>query len=134
MTMLQINVTHLVDGEPSDLQQYSDSINNSGLSNIGEFTWNNARRAARKASLVKSEDQDTLRDWIYELGGWTGDEVDAMSDVDTNALLLQFIAGDIQEMHAHDDYEDYVSAQQEGTTSSHLWRADDGQWFFDVSN
>lgn len=129
--MHSINVTHLVSNSDT-LTQYSDSVYNSGLQNTGEVTWRNARRAATDEPLVGPEHQETLRNWLYGLGGWTSDEIDAMTDTETNALLLQFIAGDIQEMQRHDDPTDYAAAQQDGQASPYLWCDDEGKWFFDI--
>lgn len=142
--MFELDVTHLID---LDCSQFSDSIHNSGLENIGQVTWRNAvahvaELEADGAPLVAPEHQDELRDWIRSTGGWDADEIAAMSDTETSALLLQYIAGDIKEMESFGDYEAYQQACEDGQCSGSLWRATDAdgpepgaltdRWFYTV--
>jgi hypothetical protein len=106
---------------------FSDSIANSGLQNIGQVTWRNAVENATDTPLVKPEQQDELRDWIREFGAWDDEEIAAMTDEETNALLLQFIAGDYQELQSYDSFEEY--SEQAG---GRLYPGDDGRWYFYV--
>lgn len=93
---MEINVTAIM--TEHTLSDYSDSIARSGRQDIGRVTWRNACEAieALDTPLVPSEGQDDLRSWIREFGAWDSSEIAAMSDVETQALLLQFIAGDGQ--------------------------------------
>ena len=127
---MEIDVTKYV--HDYDCSQFSDSIANSGLQNIGEITWRNACAEAGENPLVASEQQDELRDWIREFGAWTSEEIANMSDQETNALLLQFIAGDIREMEDHfPDLESYEQACQDGITSGRLYPDEREQkWYF----
>jgi hypothetical protein len=130
----EIDVTHLFD---TDCSRYSDSIFNSGLQNIGQITWRNACEDAADEPLVTPEQQDDLRDWIREFGAWDSEEIAAMSDVETNALLLQFIAGDIQELEDLDLVDDDEARQEacdDGTIGGRLSKCDDGRWFYSVGN
>ena len=128
---MEINVTHIM---ARDLSDYSDSIANSGLQNIGQITWRNACEACEAMStpLVPYEEQDTLRDWIREFGAWDDAEIAEMTDVETNALLLQFIAGEGQ---------GYIRAEDEGRLGEwleqeggRLYRDETGEWYFYVGN
>lgn len=129
--MIQIDVTHLVS---EDCSQWSDSVFNSGRDDIGAVTWRRACETAADAPLVGPEGQDELRRWIREFGAWDREEIAAMTDTETNALLLQFVAGDIQEMERFETPEAYRAAQEAGQASSYLWRDDSGRWFFDITN
>ena len=130
---MEIDVTHLVD---EDCRQFSDSIHNSGLQNIGQVTWRNACEHAEDNPLVKAEDQDELRDWIREFGAWTDDDIKAMSDDETNALLLQFIASAIQEMEDYDSHEDYKIACENGECNGELYYGEETNgiltWFYNI--
>lgn len=101
---MEVDVTHLWK-QGSRLRRFSDSIAQSGRQDIGKITWTAAQEEARVRPLVKAEDQDTLRDWIREFGAWDDAEVSTMSDMDTNALLIQFVAGDCLEYLEHHDPE-----------------------------
>jgi hypothetical protein len=135
---MEIDVTEYV-GE-QDCAQYSDSIANSGLQNIGEITWRNACEQATRAPLVGADKQDALRDWIRDFGAWDTEELAAMSDAETNALLLQFIAGDIREMEAFETHEAYQKASEGGSCSGRLFKGDIegdpsfGRWYFYVGS
>jgi hypothetical protein len=59
--------------------------------------------------------------------------LEANGGLEANAILLQFIAGDIQEMEdCFDSYEEYREAQEQGTASGYLYRTDDDRWIFDL--
>lgn len=127
---MEINVTALMNDH--DLSSYSDSIANSGLQNIGQITWRNAVEAceAMETPLVPKEGQDDLRDWIADFGAWSREEIAEMSDVETCALLLQFIAGDGQAYL--DAEEDGRLAEYEENEGGRLYKGDDGEWYFYV--
>ena len=127
---MEINVTRIMNDH--DLTEYSNSVHSSGLSNIGQITWRNAVEAceALDSPLVPSKGQDDLRSWIGEFGAWDSDEIKAMSDVETCALLLQFIAS------AGQEYED---AEERGELAEYLenqggslYKGDDSEWYFYV--
>ena len=99
---MEVKITHLMD---LDCCQFSDSIANSGLDNIGKITWDKAMSYAEDP-LVTPEQQTDLRDWIAEFGAWTRDEIRDMSDNETNALLLQFVAGEIRERESAENHGD----------------------------
>ncbi len=133
---MEINVTRIM--EDHDLESYSDSVFNSGLSNIGQVTWRNACQAIEDLDepLVTEAQQDDLRDWIGDFGAWSSEEIAAMSDVETQALLLQFVAGDGQAyLRAEED--DRVEEYQE-SEGGRLYKCDVeglpefGEWFFYV--
>ena len=124
---MEINVTFIRDEEPA---QFSDSIYGSGLSNIGAITWRNACAFAEDHPLVTPEQQADLRDWILEFGAWDAEEVAAMTDEETNALLLQFVAGDHQQRE--DARERGELESWEENCGGRLYEGGDGQLYFYV--
>lgn len=130
----EIDVTHLV--TDADCSEFSASVAERGK-NAGPETWANALEFAKEKPLAKPENQSDLRDWIREFGAWDDEEIAAMSDEETNALLLQFVAGDIREMEAFDSPEEYQAAQEAGTCSGYLYhdvQATPPRWLFYVGN
>lgn len=129
---MEIDVTAIIEGH--ELTDYSDSIANSGLQNIGQITWRNAVNAcaAMDDPLVTSEQQSELREWIADFGAWSRQEIEEMSDNDTCALLLQFIASEGQrylEAEEEDRLDDYMESE-----GGNLYRGDDERFYFLVSS
>ena len=140
--MLELNVTTLVN--EVDCADFASSIAESGNKDIGKVTWENALSYVSDEPLVTGDDVDTVRDWLRGFGAWTGEELDAMSDREINAMLLQFVAGDIREMerfidgHEPDDtedsYEAFLAASEAGTVGGRLFRSTSDDWFFTVGD
>ena len=126
---MEINVTRIMN--ETELTDFSDSIFNSGLDNIGQITWRNACAEMKSDPLVTTAEQlSDLADWIADFGAWSDEEIQGMSDAELNALLLQFVAGEgqrYQEAEENDDLDSYL--ENEG---GNLWRDDNGQWWFYV--
>jgi len=101
---VEIDISHL---ENEDCSQFSDSIANSGLQNIGQITWRNACEHAAEKPLCPADKQSELRSWLAEFGAWSREEIAAMPDTETNALLLQFVAQDLQEYLEHEGTDDF---------------------------
>ena len=89
---MELNITHMVN---EHLEAYSNSVAKSGLEDIGRVTWSNALEC--DLNFVTSENRDDLRDHIREFGAWSTEEIDAWTDNELNALVVQFISGDLQE-------------------------------------
>jgi hypothetical protein len=131
--MMEINVTEYV--EDIDCEQFSSSIAESGLENIGRITWRNACHHVACEGLVapdKESAQGELRAWLADFGAWSRAEIADMSDRETNALLLQFVAGAVRELERYDSYDEYLAACENGQVGHELYRGDDGQWYFYV--
>lgn len=126
-----IDVTYLV--TDYDCSLFASSVYESGRENIGQITWTNAMQHVAVESLVTAADQDELREWLAGFGAWDREEVYAMSDQETNALLLQFIAGTIRAMERYDSYDEYMTQVEAGCEPGNLWRNEDGTWAFDTA-
>jgi hypothetical protein len=124
---MELKVTSIVN---EDCSQFSDSVYESGRSDIGKVTWENAVAYCQESPLTN--DIDALVGYIGEFGAWTTEELEAMSLTELNALLLQFVASSVREMERFDTYEDYQQACEEGQCSGSLYKGDNGEWFYYV--
>lgn len=107
--------------------------------NAGELTWNASKACAESIRLLDTDEKrDDFRAFVKSSGGWTDEEIAAWDDLELNALLLQWIAGDIREAFgdadpAEWDWEDYREQSEAGRVSSRLFLGDDGKVYFDIS-
>lgn len=131
-----INITRFFDAATPS--RYSASKAEIG-ENAGPVTWGNAVKDSSKWSFLDTDEKrDRFRDWISGYGAWSKEEIDAWSDLELNALFVQWIAGDMREcgMHKGMDDEEWVEItvkQVKGTYPSNIYRTEDGQVYFDLS-
>jgi len=134
---MEIKVTHLVN-EASSMIEYSASVAELG-ENAGRETWDNAVESAEESPLLTTvDDLQVCKDWLAEFGAWDDDEINAWTPAEVNALLLQFIAGNIREAMPAlvEDYAEYRRMEEAGQISGGLYKcdivgnADFGEWFF----
>ena len=123
---MEINVTSMLS---DSLELLSASCAELGRS-AGAITWNNAKQ--HEILLDTSEKIDAFKVWVKDFGGWSDEEIAAWDTVETNALFVQFVAGDMREAEAYDTNADYLQAQEEGQASSYLYCADNGQVYFNL--
>ena len=137
---MQINITEFVrNAETHDL---SASVAELGA-NAGKITWDNAKRKAASIHLVKQEDRTEFETWARDFGAWSKEEIAAWSLDECNALLIQYISGDLNELESlcySDDDEfniDWPKAEkmsEHGTISGNIFKSDDGQVYFYMVN
>lgn len=135
---MEIDVTHLV--YERDTYAFCNSIARSGLSNIGQVTWRNALEEARSEPLLTEPDQIAeAKDYFKEFGAWDKDEIAAWTDDDVNALLVQEVSHNIQELDdfidddGEIDWKAYHEDAERGQVSGMLW-ADDENVYFTISH
>lgn len=130
---MEIKITHMViDGD--EMPFLSGSVAELG-ENAGKVTWQNSLKYAEEHALLKTPEQiQQARDYFKEFGAWSSEEIAAWSAHEVNALLVQFIAGDIREFESFDSYEEYQAASESGSVSGNLFRGDDGHFYFYVGN
>lgn len=130
---MEINITHLLE---TDLFPFSHSQMEGG-ENAGQVTWRNALDGPRPL-LSTPEELQHFKDWTAEFGAWNQEEREAWSDNETQALFLQFIAGDVREAGADSldetDWEQYQTDSESGRVSSNLHRSDDGQIYYSLNH
>ena len=134
--MASIDVTRFI--QTCRMRDFSASVAEIGT-NAGPATW--------RASLEESEEFDFLptpellqefREWLKPWGGWSDDEIAAMSDAHLRALCLQWIAGDWRECFDCSpdavDWDDYGTRASEGTCHSSFYRTGDGSIFWEMEH
>ena len=122
---MEINVTKFVNDSDSMIE-FSASQAELGY-DAGRYTWNNALEHVDDDLLC--EDIAALDSWLDGFGAWDEEDRAEWSVEDYNALLLQFIAGDIREMEAYDSFEEYSEV-----AGGNLHPSDDGEWYYNISH
>ena len=85
-------------------KHYSASVAELG-NDAGTITWQNA--LDRDAGLLDTEEKrDAFKAYIRGFGAWDDEEIAAWSHEELNALLIQFISGDMREDRLHANMED----------------------------
>jgi hypothetical protein len=106
---MDINVTTLCNSFETldlDASRFSSSRHESGLDDIVLRTWRAALAYARANPF--GIDRDELIDHFVEYGAWTTTELERMTMIELDAILLQFIASDYRE-----HYEDITEINEE---------------------
>jgi hypothetical protein len=135
--MPQINVTAFVNAHRDTMHTFSDSIARSGLTDIGHRTWTAAMAAMADDTAWLCSDLDAVESWFAGFGAWSRDELADMTGQELNALLVQFVAGDVQ---GFDDAEDRDELDEHmENEGGRLYRGDtDGftapEWFFYIGD
>ena len=133
---MEIEITSLFTGEspfvPFDLSNNRATLGD----NAGQLTWNASLECADEVTLLDTEEKRAaFREFVGDSGGWTREEIAAWSDLDLNALFLQWVAGDVREAF-HDaefskwDWADYQERAERGSIVGRIWKGDDGRVFF----
>lgn len=109
----------------------------------GKYTWEAALESAAEARLLDTEEKvQAFAQFARESGGWTSEEIKKWSVQETNALFLQWIAGDMREMGLHKPVEnpDHVdwpaieAGQENGQIPSTISKGIDGEIYFYVGS
>lgn len=134
----ELDITRIVGADtfvPFDLSNNAATLGD----NAAALTWEASKEAATEIEtlLPTAEHKEVFRDWVQSSGGWTRDEINAWSDTELDALLLQWIAGNIREAFGDAepsewDWAEYEEDASAGRVSSNLFRADDGRVFFSI--
>ena len=129
---MELNITSFF--ENADAFNYSASQAELGQ-NAGKITWNAAVADSSEFMLLDTEEKrEEWRADVRGFGAWDDDEIAAWSDQELDALLIQFISGDIREFESlcGDDWEEYQKLQEQGTVSGRMYLGDDGNVYFYV--
>lgn len=138
---MEIDITSFV--TTAETWDFSGSVATHGP-NAGPNTWANANREAAEAKSPMLDDKaklDAIRDWMKETGAWDKVERAAMNDVELNALFIQLVSGDWQEIerlcsddNGDIDWTKYETLSQKGTISGCLYRGDNGLIYYYLGN
>lgn len=108
-----------------------------GGPDAGNNSWKNAMSGPRPL-LQTPEEFAEARDWFADFGAWSRSAINGWSRREVQALLLQFIAGDIREAGARKlediDWPEYEANGRAGLNTGRLFRGDNGQFFFTIGN
>ena len=123
---MELDITAFAQSQ--NMNSYSNSIANSGLSNIGDITWSNAQSLAKEWPNVS---RDVLIPYFAEYGAW--DDLEVWSDIELNAVLVQMIAGDLAEYQAYASPAAYEQASTDGKVSGNIYTTDTGALFYNIN-
>lgn len=89
-----------------DPRHYLASVAELG-EDAGTITWENALDRSEEDNLLDTEEKrDAFKAYVRGFGAWDDEEIDAWSHEELNALLIQFISGDMREDGLHANMED----------------------------
>lgn len=94
MNDTEININSIMNNPLFDPFYYSNSIANSGLNNIGQLTWENAKNSSLQ--FVTNENKQLFIDYFLGFGAWEENELQNINEL--NALFIQFVSGDLNEL------------------------------------
>lgn len=119
---MELNITRFFNEAcPMD---YSASVAEIGQ-NAGKATWQAACEDSSDYMILDSQEKrEAFRAYVKGFGAWEETEIQAWNDIELNALLLQFIAGDIRERQHYIDQNRL--AEYEENIGGRLWVNEDG--------
>ena len=133
---MEINITHFVrTAETHELSASRAELGN----DAGKITWNNAVREAATTQLISQDDRDEFERWVREFGAWSRDEIEAWSLDECNALLIQYISGDLNELESlcysdtdefGIDWDEAEKLSSKGTISGNIFKGVDDHVYF----
>jgi hypothetical protein len=133
---MEIDITDFV--RTAETHDLSASVAELGQ-DAGKITWRNALQEAATTQLIGAAHRDEFETWAKEFGAWDETEIAAWSLDECNALLLQYIAGDLNTLESlcySDDDEfgiDWPKADklsERGTIGGNIYKGDDGRVYF----
>lgn len=129
----ELNITRFVnEAAPMD---YSASVAEIGA-NAGADTWRAACEDSEDWPLLQTDEhREAFRAFVRDSGAWSDEEIVAWSNVELNALCIQWVASDMRECGIRpgmneEDWQEVETLQQEGTYSSRIFLGVDGQIYF----
>ena len=126
---MELNLTDFFYNANTEL--YQNSVAKSGLDNIGEITWNRAKKDSGKYPFATKENRESLIDWLAGFGAWEREERKKWTLRELNALMLQFVASWIQEKENR-TWEEYEKLSCEGQVSGCLFEDLEGNVFASI--
>jgi hypothetical protein len=135
---MEINITRFFrECDPRDYSTSIAEIVDDGIVN----TWHHAVEDSPDYMLLDSDDKrEAFRAFVRSSGGWSEEEIAAWSNVELNALFLQWIAGDMRECDltgsetTKEDWRECYAAQEAGRAPSNLFLGVDGEVYFYVGS
>ena len=122
---MELDITEVFNKIVGEPQLYSASQFELGP-DAGKITWQAANTFSNDTLLLNTDEkQEAAIGFFAGFGAWSDDELRVMSRQELNALLVQFIAGDIREsVSLQDDpidWDEYEAECQQGTVAGYLF-------------
>jgi hypothetical protein len=118
---------------------YSASVAEIGA-NAARETWAAALDSAEDYNLLDTpESLETFREYLKSFGAWDANEIATFTDIELNALCIQFIAGDMREANLSpdstpDDWKRYEIDAADGRISGRIFKSKNDQIYFYIGN
>jgi len=122
--MLELKITEFFNN--GDHWHNSNSIANLGQ-NAGANTWEHAKQESSEFIFVTEETRQAIQEYVKGFGAWDWQEITGWTDTELNALVLQFISADINDLEVYTDdngeldWELIAEAQEAGQIASNLY-------------
>jgi hypothetical protein len=110
---------------------YSASVAELGK-DAGRVTWSNALDKAEEIPILSTDVQrQACRDYFREFGAWSQEEIQSWSNQELDALLLQYISGDLREAELYGgiDTKAYAEAVEQGRCSGNIFKGTDDNYY-----
>ncbi len=98
---------------------FCSSVAESGLSNIGQITWNNTLEET-ELNYVNQENKEEFLQYFLSFGAWEKEEIDSIEEL--NALAIQEIAHRIREFENYDCLKEYKKDEMEGSIMGGIFK------------
>jgi hypothetical protein len=137
---MEIDITAFI--KTAETHELSASVAELGA-DAGKITWNNAVREAAANQLISADARDQFEAWVREFGAWDADEIKAWSLDECNALLIQYISGDLNTLEGlcfsetddfGIDWQEAEKLSEQGTIDSNIFKSEDGRVYFYMGN
>jgi hypothetical protein len=132
---MELNITRFfAEAAPKD---YSASRAEIG-ENAGPDTWRAACDDSPDYMLLDTDEKrEAFREFVGQMGAWDDEEIAAWSDIELNALCIQFISGDMRDAGLEAgasslDWQAYKVGCENGTYSGRLYGVEDGEVFYSL--
>lgn len=117
---MEIEITKMVE-DSNTMPTLSGSAMELG-DNAGAITWNNCLSYAKEHPILKIEQIQNAKNYFKSFGAWSKEEIEKWSELEVQALTIQFIAGNIRELEKFETFEDYLKASNDGQVSGDIFK------------
>ncbi len=133
---MEIDITEFV--RSAETHSLSGSVAELGK-DAGKITWANACEEATSTQFIDAGARAAFEAWAGDFGAWSKDEIAAWSLEECNALLIQYIAGDLNTLESlcysdsdefGIDWEEAERLSQHGTIGGNIFKGVDGRVYF----
>lgn len=137
---MEIDITDFI--RTAETHDFSASRMELG-NDAAKITWNNAVREASSTQFITDTTRDQFESWARDFGAWEAAEIAAWSLNECNALLIQHIAGDLNELESlpwsdtdefNINWKKADRLSNEGIIGGNIYKGDNGRVYFYMGN